>query len=80
MENLTQKDIADCLNVKQSTISKYKTGKSQISLVNANILKEKLNIPFSYWLGGSYLKNDTENSDAVSSADEEKFTPKEESA
>lgn len=58
MKTFTQSDVAECLGVKQPTVSKYFNGKLEISAKDANKLNKKFNIPFELWDNPKlYLQN-----------------------
>jgi len=61
MKQFTQIELANCLGVKQPTISKYLNGQLRITATRANKLNKEFNIPFDFWEDPkSYLqKNNT---------------------
>ena len=63
MKKITQNEIAEILNVKQPTVSKYINGKLDLSIHDAIKLNEKLNIPYDAWKDiKSYLSSPSEKS------------------
>jgi len=70
MRTFTQNEIADFLGVKQPTVSKYFTGKLEISAKTANKLHRKFGIPFDFWDNpkSQSRKNDTKEQSTPTSA------------
>lgn len=50
-KDITQKELANLLNVDQSTITKWELGKQQPSIEKLNILAEIFNVDINYLLG-----------------------------
>ncbi len=50
MEKVGQKKISNVLGVKQPTVSKYMNGKLRMSIENALLLLEQLEIPIEAWV------------------------------
>ena len=59
---LTQKDVANILNVKQVNISNWENNKETISLVKLNLFANYFNTSFDYIIGLSNEKNFTPTS------------------
>ena len=55
--NLTQKQVADILNVAQKTYSDYELGKTRIPLDSMILLAKLYDVSMDYICGGSNVRN-----------------------
>ena len=57
-QEMTQKDIAEILNVKRSTYAGWETGKDTIPLVRLNAICQALDVSFDYIMGLSDIRTE----------------------